>query len=126
MQVLVFEKQPLTTSPQENPHHKKNPSPETKEDIELNARASRALDNSNINSAEIKNKTAHVRQMIREYAKTLPPEERIIAPRRDGNLTVLDIGHRVATPAPQKKLGFFARFFSSKSKGGRKTQKRRR
>jgi len=124
-QVLVFEKQSLTTSPQENPHHK-NPSPETKDDKERKTRELRALDNRYKNSAEIKDKRAHVRQMIREYAKTLPEEDRIIAPRRERNFTIRarPSQHRMVQPAPEKKKGFFVRMFSSKSSGGRKTQKR--
>jgi len=138
-QVLLFERQYPTNSPQDNPYHKDKPSPEThQEEMNRKIREARAINNRYANSAEIKDKRAYRRDMLRKLASQLPTEERIMIPRRDRSYAVSMVqksepGQRKnSIPVPQSQRGFLVRMFNrakstvaSKKKGGKKTIKRR-
>jgi hypothetical protein len=129
-QVLLFEKQPATSSPQENPYHKDKPSPEThQQEMERKTREARALDNRYKNSAAIKDRRSYRRLMLRQLASQASPEQLIVVPRRDKSFAIRAPEKVMSEPAPQKKKSFVRRMFSAilpKKKAGRKTQKRRR
>jgi len=129
-QVLVFERQPSTESPQQNPHHKKTPSPEShQQEMERKVREAHALDNRYRNSAAIKDRRSYRRLMLRQLASQAPPEQLIVVPRRDKSFAIRPPEKVMSEPVPQKKKSFIRRMFSAmvpKKKAGRKTQKHRR
>jgi len=127
-QVLLFERQPVTSSPQENPYHKDKPSPEShQQEMEQKAREARALDNRYKNSAAIKDRRSYRRLMLRQLASQAPPEQLIVVPRRNKSFAIRPPEKVMSEPVPQKKKSFIRRMFSAMSlkKAGRKTQKHR-
>lgn len=132
-QVRLFPISKPTNSPQENPHHKDKPSPETHEqEMSRKRRENDALDNRYRNSAAIKDKASYRRITLRKLASQVPEEERIMVPRRGSDFAVRMTPR--SEPIMQRPPGFFARLYNraksavapKKKAGNKGTQKQRR